>query len=175
MIGVEAVIIIAGWLVSLVVALKAVPYLAAKRVSEQFGLTLVEQNGKKFYAPVDPSGEPVKIPVGITKDEEGEEKVVLGYAPLAYCLPYMAADMAAVKVKMALFNAKSQLSKKMQQEGLSQVMQGGGSLNEVLPFLPKKAQMAAALLQAALGARGSQVANNAQTPVTHSRGRSGAI
>jgi hypothetical protein len=152
MIPYEAVIIIAGWLVSLAVALKVVPKLAAKRVSEQFGLTQVTQNGQTFYAPVDPSGEPVKIPLGTKEGKDGGVEVIMGYAPLAYCLPYMAADMAAQRIKMTLLGAKGRVSKQLRDSALAEGMavgEGASTLDMLgaAGILPKKWYGIAKVLQ----------------------------
>jgi hypothetical protein len=134
----------AAWMVSLAVALKAVPALAARRVSEQFGLVMVEQDGKRFYAPVDPTGEPIKVPVGV-QEVNGEQVVVMKYAPLAYALPFMAADMAAMKVKMVLLGAKGNMSKAVQGRLMNMAAEGSVGADAIMPFLPKKFQGALAI------------------------------
>lgn len=149
MISLEGALIVVGWLVSLFVATMIVPKLAANRVSERFGLKMVSQDDKKFYAPVGPDGEPVKIPIGVKENKEtGEQEVILGYAPLAFALPYMAADMAAMKVKMALMGTKSGLSRKIKGALLEEGAAGRLDPDAMLPFLPKKAQAAIAVLRA---------------------------
>lgn len=156
-----------GWAVSLttaiVFAFKVIPEMAARRLCRMFGLARVRlENGRDIYAVEDLEGKPIKIPIGMRKDDEGNESIIYGYAPLPMTMTYLAAEQAAIKVKMTLFNAKSQISKKMQKEGLSMAMQEGGSLDSLLPFLPKKAQVAAALLRAA-GLGRDSVPNSAQT------------
>ena len=136
---IEAIIVICGWLISLLVALKAVPALAARRVSEQFGLELVEYKGKKMFVPVGPDGEPIQIPVGM-KEIDGKQEVVMGYAPLAFCLPYLAADMAAMKVKMALLGAKGHLSQQIKSRAIAE-----GDTEALMMMLPKKVQGAIAI------------------------------
>jgi hypothetical protein len=134
-----ALIVVCGWFVSLSVAIFLVPRLAAKRVSMQFGLQMVEQGGKKFYAPCGPDGEPILIPVGV-KDVDGEQKVVMGYAPLAYSMPFMAADMAAMKLKMMLLGQKGQISQAIRNKALSE-----GDQEALFAMLPKKVQGALAI------------------------------
>ena len=152
MIPYEALIIVAGWLVSLAVALKVVPRLAANRVSAQFGLVEVEQNGKCFFAPVDPNGEPVKIPIGTREGKDGKLEVVLGYAPLAYCLPYMAADMAAQRIKMTLLGATGRVSKQLRDSALAEGIAAGEGASTIdmlgaAGILPKKWYGIAKVLQ----------------------------
>jgi len=139
LLSLEAIIVISGWLISLAVALKAVPALAARRVSEQFGLELVVEKGKKMFVPVGPDGEPIQIPIGV-KEVDGKSVVVMGYAPLAYCLPYLAADMAAIKVKMALLGAKGQISQAIKGKALAE-----GDMDALMAMLPKKVQGAVAI------------------------------
>ena len=155
MITFEAIIIVCGWLVSLAVALIAVPRIAAKRVCQQFGLTQVQQGGETLFAVQGPDGEAVKVPIGV-KEVDGEQQIVWGYAGLGYTLPYLAADMAAQKVKMGLLNTKSQISKKLGADALK-----SGMIDEMMPFLPKKVQAAVAIAKA-LGL-GSSVPVGAQT------------
>jgi len=156
MITFEAIIIVCGWLVSLAVALFAVPRIAAKRVCQQFGLTQVQQGGETLFAVQGPDGEAVKVPIGVKEGKDGEQEIVWGYAGLGYTLPYLAADMAAQKVKMGLLNTKSQISKKLGADALK-----SGMIDEMMPFLPKKVQAAVAIAKA-LGL-GSSVPVGAQT------------
>jgi len=148
----EGLLVAIGWAVSLTVAIifafRVIPEMAARRICKMFGLTRVRVGDREIYAVEDLNREPVKIPVGV-KEVDGEQQVQYGYAPLPITMTFLAAEQAAMKVKMTLFNAKSQISKKMQKEGMTQALQEGGSLEQILPFLPKKAQMAAALLRAA--------------------------
>lgn len=175
---IEAIIIVTGWLVSLAVALKAVPALAAKRVSEQFGLVMVMQDGKRFYVPVDPAGEPVKIPIGI-REVDGKQEVVMGYAPLAYSLPFMAADMAAMKVRMALLGAKGNIGKTIKGQMMQGAADGTIDPEAMMQFLPKKAQAAIAVLRAlgvGIGPAGAGSAPGTQnSPSGASRGGSRPI
>lgn len=153
MLSLEAIVIVLGWFTSLFVAVFLVPRIAAKRVCEQFGLTLVTQGGKKFFVPTDPNtGDPLKVPIGVKENEDGTQEVVLGYAPLAYSMPVIAAEFAAQKTKMLLLNTKSQISRKLGKEALQ-----AGMIDEFMPFLPKKAQAAVAIARAlGLGGNGSQ-------------------
>ena len=121
------------------VAIFAVPRLAARRISEQFGLELVKYKGRNMFVPVGPDGEPIQIPIGV-KEVDGKQEVVLGYAPLAYCLPYMAADMAAIKVKMALLGAKGQISQAIKGKAIAE-----GDMDALMGILPKKVQGAIAI------------------------------
>jgi len=157
MITIEGVVIVVGWLVSLGVAILVVPKLAAKRVCSQFGLTQVEQAGKLIFAVEGPDGEAVKVPIGVKEGKDGEQEIVWGYSGLGYTLPYLAAEMAAQKVKMGLLNTKSQLSKKLGAEALK-----GGMIDEMMPYLPKKIQAAVAIAKA-LGLGASTVNPSAQT------------
>ena len=120
----------------------------SKRQERMMGVTKVEQDGEIIYAPLGPDNKPIQVPIGV-KEVDGEQQAIMGYAPLAYTLPFIAGDMAAQKMKMVLFNAKSQVAKRMNKEGLAQAMQEGGGLDAMLPFLPKKLQVAAALLRSA--------------------------
>lgn len=151
---VENVVVLSAWLIfTLTMLVFVVPKLAASRVSQQFGLVEVTQNGKKFFAPVDPAGEPVQIPIGMRK-VNGEDQVVMGYAPLAFCLPYMAADMASFKFKLLLDNfkmsflgAKGNSSKRLKGAVIDEVNAGNISLEDAMPLLPlsNKAKTAIAI------------------------------
>lgn len=174
----EGLLVAIGWAVSLTVAIifafRVIPEMAARRICKMFGLTRVSVNGREIYAVEDLEGNPVKIPLG-TKEVDGEQQIQYGYAPLPITMTWLAAEQAAMKVKMTLFNAKSQISKKMQKEGMSQAMQEGGGLDQMLPFMPKKLQMAAALLRAAgLGGAAGPV-DGQNSPRSRVGGGSGAI
>lgn len=171
----EALVVVVGWLVSLGVAVMVVPKLAAKRICEQFGLQKVTVNGRDIYAVEDLEGNPVKIPIGTKANAEGEPEIVMGYAPLPMTLTYLAADQAAMRVKMTLLNTKSTIAKQLNKEGLKAAMQEGGGLETMLPFLPKKLQMAAALLQAAGLGRAGNGPTAQNDGSGHSRGRGGPI
>ena len=165
----EGILVAVGWAVSLVTAIvfafKVIPEMAARKMCSMFGLQRVKlENGRTLYAVEDLEGNPVKIPVGIKKDDDGNETVIYGYAPLPMTMTFLAAEQAALKVKMTLFNAKSQIQKTMNKEGLKAVMSEGGGLDAMLPFLPKKLQVAAAMAQALGLGRGVSGANSAQTP-----------
>jgi hypothetical protein len=113
----------------------------------------------------------VKIPIGTRKGKDGETEVVLGYAPLAYCLPYMAADMAAVRVKMALLGAKGRLSKQMRDAAMAEGMavgEGAGTIDQLAAagLIPKKWYGIAKVLQ------GMGVNVGGKGPTTHA-GQSG--
>lgn len=143
MISAEALVVIAGWITSLVVAIYLVPKVAARRVCEQFGLSQVHQGGKTFFVPTDPGGDPLKVPIGTKEGKDGEQEIVMGYAPLAYSLPYMVADLAALKVKMSLLSAKGRVTKALNAEAIK-----AGMTDELAAFLPKKVQAALAIARA---------------------------
>lgn len=173
-ITVEGVLILVGWLTSLGVAflfaLRVIPKLAAKRACEAFGLTEVQlKNGQEIYVPVDLEGNPVQIPVGVTTNDDGTQTPVMGYAPLPMTLTYLAAQQAATLVHMKLMNVKSQVSKRLSKEALAQAMQDGGSIEQMLPLLPRKAQMIVALAKT-LGVGGHASTGSVGTPVTHRGG-----
>lgn len=134
MLAIEALIVIFGWLTSLCVAIFLVPRIAARRVCRNFGLDLVTQGGKEFYVACDPSGDPIKIPIG-TKDVNGTPEVIYGYAPLAYSLPIIAAEYSAQRLMASLRGAKADVSKKLSKEALA-----SGLGDEIVAFLPKKLQ-----------------------------------
>ena len=91
MITLEGVIIVAGWLVSLGVALFIVPSLAAKRTMTKFGLVEVMNGaGEPIFAVEGPDGEPIKVPIQRI-DKDGKVTVTDEFAPLAYSLPVIAA------------------------------------------------------------------------------------
>ena len=170
----EALVVVVGWLVSLGVAILIVPKLAARRICEQFGLQRVNVNGKEIYAVEDLEGNPVKIPVGTKEGPDGTE-IVYGYAPLPMTLTYLAADQAAMRVKMTLLNTKSSISKQLSKEGLKAAMEQGGGLDAMLPFLPKKLQAAAALAQALGLGRPGNSPSAQNDALGHIRGRGGPI
>lgn len=166
MLTLEGVVIIIGWITSLTVAVVIVPRIAAKRVCEQFGLTLVNQGDRRFFVPTDPNdGSPIKVPIGVKTAQDGSQEVVMGYAPLAYTMPVLAAEYAATKIKMTLLNAKGQVSKKISAEALK-----AGLTDELMPFLPKKLQGALAIARA-LGLGGDSSNGTAQG---QTQGRAGS-
>ena len=143
----------------------------SKRQERMMGVTKVVQDGKTIYAPLGPDGKPVEVPIGV-KEVDGVQVAVMGYAPLAYSLPVIAGDMAYQKIRMMLLNTKSQISKRMAKEGLQSAMAEGGGLDAMMPCLPKKAQMAAALLRSLGLGNGPSAQNSAPDGV---RGRGGPI
>lgn len=169
----EGVLVLVGWATSLGVAflfaLRVIPKLAAKRACEAFGLVEVETNGRTIFVPTDLEGEPVQIPVGVTTNAEGEQVPKMGYAPLPMTLTYLAAQQAATLVHMKLLNVKSQVSKRLSKEALGQAMSEGGSIEQMLPLLPKKAQMVVALAKT-LGIGGNASGGGSGTPATRSGG-----
>lgn len=160
MLDLTAVIVIVGWMVSLSVALFVVPKLAAGRVCRNFGLMVVKDSktGRSIYAVEGDDGAPFKVPIGVKKNAEGEDELVMGVTTLPMTLAFMISESAAMKVKMGLLNAKSQISRQLSKQGLAEAMQAGGSLEQMLPLLPKKAQMIVALAKT-LGI-GSQASNS---------------
>ncbi len=162
----EGVVIIVGWLVSLGVAILVVPKLAAKRVCTQFGLTQVDQGGRTLFAVEGPDGEAIKVPIGVKEGKDGEQEIIYGYAGLGYTLPFLAAEMAAQKVKMGLLNTKSQISKRLGADALK-----SGMVDEMMPFLPKKVQAVVAIAKA-LGL-GSVVPQGGQTAPQTGQGKGG--
>ena len=109
----EALIVVVGWLVSLVLAvvfaLKVVPERASKRICEKFGLMEVFQDGKSLYAVQGPDGKPVKIPVG-TKEVDGKTVVVEGYCSLAWTLPYIAGQHAVLGIKNSIYGKAGKMT-----------------------------------------------------------------
>lgn len=148
MITPEAIVVVVGWSVSMFVALFIVPKLAAKRTMGMFGLEKVtNRDGDEIYAVVGPDGQAIKIPVGV-KEVDGHQEAVMDYAGLAYSLPYIAGLHAANQVKLAIFSEKGVLQRKLNKAGLANAMQAGGGLDQMMPFLPKKAQTAIGVVQA---------------------------
>lgn len=136
----ENIVVLSAWLgFTIFMLVYVVPRLAARRVSDQFGLKMVEQKGRRFYAPVDPEGNPIEIPIGV-KEVDGKQQVVMGYAPLAYTLPFMAADMAAMKIKMSVLGHKGNVSKGISNKMLNGLALGQVDLDEAMPLLPKNVQ-----------------------------------
>lgn len=113
----------------------------SKRTERMMGVTKVEQGGVTIYAPNGPDGEPIQVPIGL-KEVEGVQTPVMGYAPLGYTLSFLAAEMAAQKVKMGLLGVKSSLSKKMGGAAMQAVADGAVSGEDIIQFLPKKWQPA---------------------------------
>lgn len=167
----EGILVAIGWFVSLttaiVFAFRVIPEMAARRLCDMFGLQRVTlDNGREIYVVEDLEGKPIKIPVGIKKDADGNDVIEYGYAPLPMTMTYLAAEQAAIKVKMTLLNARSQVSKKLQKEGLEAVMKDGGGLDLAMPFIPKKFQPLAALLKlSGLGQGGSSQNPSGHAPV----------
>jgi hypothetical protein len=151
MVSLEGVAIVVGWLISVslavLFAVKVIPERASSRMCEKFGLAEVEQNGKKIYAVLDLQGNPIQVPIG-TKEVDGEQQVVTAVVSLPMTMSYLAAEQAAMKVKMALLNMKSTASKHLQQAAMGEAMKGEGGIEAMLPFLPKKAMPIIALMKA---------------------------
>ena len=119
----------------------------SRRTEKMMGVEKVEQGGVTIYAPLGPDGKPIQVPIGI-KEVEGVPTPVMGYAPLGYTLAFLAAEMAAQKVKMGLLGAKSALSKKMSGAAIQMAQEGALSGEDIMPFLPKKWQPAIMALRA---------------------------
>ena len=167
MITLEGVAIVVGWLISVslavLFAVKVIPDRASSRLCEKFGLKEVVQNGKTIYACLDLQGNPIEVPIG-TKEVDGQQQVVTGVVSLPMTMAYLAAEQAAVKVKMSLLNMKSTASKHLQQAAMGEAMQGGGGIEAMLPFLPKKAMPVIALMKAlGLGVPGQQAQTAGKT------------
>ena len=109
----EALIVVVGWLVSLVLAvvfaLKVVPERASKRICEKFGLVEVFQDGKSLYAIQGPDGKAVKMPIG-SKEVDGKTVVVEGYASLAWTLPYVAGQHAVLGLKNSIYGKAGKMT-----------------------------------------------------------------
>ncbi len=138
------------------------------RTERMMGVTKVRSsNGDEIYAPLGPDGEAIQIPIGTKEDEEGVVKPVMGYAPLGYTLAWLAADAAAVKVKMGLLNAKGQISKAIQGRALAE-----GDMDALMGILPKKAQAAIAIAKMlGLGVNKSQPDGGNQNPPRSGQGK----
>ena len=167
MITLEGVAIVVGWLISVslavLFAVKVIPDRASSRLCEKFGLKEVVQNGKTIYAVLDHHGNPIQVPIG-TKEVDGVQEMVMGIASLPMTMSYMAAEQAAVKVKMSLLNMKSTASKHLQQAAMGEAMKGEGGVEAMLPFLPKKALGVLALMKAlGLGTGGQQAQTAGKT------------
>jgi hypothetical protein len=167
----EAVIIITAWCVSLCVAIFIVPRIAAAKACENFGLKKVSQGGKSFYTPLGLDGEPFKIPIATKEKEDGTVEVIEGYAPLAYALPYLAAHMAAEKVKMSLLSAKGKISRQLNTAALAGEAGFNPATLAAIEILPKKFQGIALMLAQYLG----QSTPGQPKPSERSGGRGGAI
>lgn len=168
----ETLIVLLAWLsFTLFMLVVVVPRLSAKVMCEKFGLVRVQVRDRTIYVPEDMEGEPVKIPVGV-KEVDGEQQVVWGYAPLPMTLTWMAAEQAAMKVKMTLLNVKSQAAKKLGKEALAAAMGEGGSLEAMFPFLPKKMQGVIALAKAlGVGPKGAGSGQGQSPGTVHNDGQ----
>jgi hypothetical protein len=149
----EGILVAVGWAISLTVAIvfafRVIPEMAARRLCAMFGLQRVKlANGREIYAVEDLEGTPIKVPISVKKGEDGEDIIEYGYAPLPITMTYLAAEQAAMKMKMTFLNAKSQLARNFKKAGLEEVMAEGGGLQNLMPFLPKKLQAPAAFLSA---------------------------
>ena len=162
-------IIVGAWCISLLVALFIVPKLAAARACVNFGLVLVEQNGREFYTPLGLDGKPFKVPIATREKEDGTTEVVEGYAPLAYALPYLAAHMAAEKIKFSLLSAKGKISRQLNSAALAGEAGFNPATLAAIEILPKKYQGVALMLAQYLGQGQNQGGEASKAP------RSGAI
>ncbi len=110
----ELAVVIIAWLISLMWGAAIVTEVAARKIARRFGVTRVSnREGRTIYAPLDPSGHAMKIPVG--RDSDGE--IVLDYAPLAYSLPYIAASTAR-DMLIARLTGKAGRTKQLAEEAL---------------------------------------------------------
>ena len=83
----QNVFLLALWLsFTLVMLVIVVPWMTSRLMCKRFGLVKVVQDGKKLYAVQDPTGEPVKVPIGV-QEKDGKYEPVMGYAGLAWSLP----------------------------------------------------------------------------------------
>jgi hypothetical protein len=90
MLSIEAIVVIVGWSVSMLVALFYVPAMAARKTMKKFGLVAVKNSkGEEIYAAVGPDGDPISVPV--YREIDGKVQVSNEFAPLAYALPSIAA------------------------------------------------------------------------------------
>ena len=151
MISIEGVIIVVAWCISLCVAIFVVPRIAARKACENFGLKRVSQEGKTFYTPLGLDGEPFKIPIATKEKEDGTVEVVEGYAPLAYALPYLAAHMAAEKIKFASMSAKGKIARQLNLASVAGEADFHPATLAAIEMLPKKYQGVALMLAQYLG------------------------
>jgi len=163
------IIVVVAWCVSLCVAIFVVPRIAARKACENFGLERVTQNGVTFYTPLGLDGEPFKIPIATKEKEDGSIEVVEGYAPLAYALPYLAAHMAAEKIKMSVLSAKGKISRQLNSASLAGEASFNPATLAAIEMLPKKYQGVALMLAQYLGQGPNQGGEASKAP------RSGAI
>jgi len=84
------------WEILLIAALNAfidtiiVLVILSRRTERMMGVTRVRNDaGETIFAPVDPDGAPIKVPVARV-DKDGKVKVTEEYAGLAYALPTLA-------------------------------------------------------------------------------------
>jgi hypothetical protein len=155
MISLEGIIIVVAWCISLSVAIFVVPKLAAARACVNFGLKKVSQDGVTFFTPVGLDGEPFKIPVGETTDKEGNVVVVMGYAPLAYAMPWLAAEMVGQKVHLMSQSAKGKIAKQLNMAGLLGDADFNPATIAAIELLPRKYQGIALMLSKYLGKGGT--------------------
>lgn len=160
--------LVAGVMLSMSFGYFVVAPRARSLICESLGLEKVKTKDGSVFTMLGPDGEPMKVPIGTKEGENGPE-LVMGVAPLFYTFSCAIADQAALKVKMGLLNTKSQISKQLSKQGLQQAMAEGGGIDQMMPFLPKKAQVAFAALKA-LGI-GSQTAGNGPTAQNSPLGR----
>lgn len=173
----EGILVAVGWAISLTTAIffafRVIPEMAARRLCDMFGLQRVTlENGREIYAVEDLDGKPIKIPVGFKTNAEGQDEMIMGYAPLPMTMTYLAADMAALKVKAAIMGVKSGASKRLRGAVEQGVADGSIDPSMMVGMLPKKAQAAIAILRSLGLGIGPTTQNEA---VGHSRGSGKAI
>jgi len=143
----EGVLIAVGWAVSLSMAI------LIYRKSRQIKADLNEIWNAKVELK-DLNGEVIKVPIteqkGTDKDGEPVFETKMVVAPLWYTIMYAAGNIAVQHFQQWFNNQKSHLSKRLQ-KGALEAAGEGGDLGDFMAFLPKKAQTALALIQAAKG------------------------
>jgi len=102
----------------------------------------------------DLNGEVIKVPVKVKKgtDAEGNDIIETNMviAPLWYTIATIGGTMAVEHFKGWFMNQKSQLSKGLSKAAMGEAAQTG-DLGALMTMLPKKAQLAFALIKAAQG------------------------
>jgi len=158
------IIVVVAWCVSLCVAIFVVPKLAAKRAMENFGLVQVESGGKKLFVPVGTDGEPVRVPIGTKKKEDGTEEVVYGYSTLPITLIYMVASETANAVKYSVLSAKGKLATQLNKAGFLGELKDAGidaATVAIIESLPAKVRPIALLVARAL--KGKETGSTGQS------------
>lgn len=106
----------------------------------------------------DINGEVIRVPVQVKKGEDAEGKPIfetkMVVAPLWYTIATIGGTMAVQHFQQWFNNQKSHLSKRLQAGALGDAMKGDGDLGALMTMLPKKAQTALAIIQAARGLQG---------------------